>query len=89
MAAITVRNLDENVKSKLQIRAASNGRSMEAEARAILEGAVNAQQSKLNVAQALRAAALSVDGVDLEIPPREEAQRNPFEGWTEKDWPGG
>jgi plasmid stability protein len=33
MATITIRNLDENVKRALQVRAALNGRSMEAEAR--------------------------------------------------------
>lgn len=36
MATITIRNLDEKVKRALQVRAALNGRSMEAEARAIL-----------------------------------------------------
>ena len=33
---LTIRNLDEVVKQKLRIRAATHGRSMEAEARAIL-----------------------------------------------------
>lgn len=33
---LTIRNLDEEVKRKLRIRAASHQRSMEAEARAIL-----------------------------------------------------
>jgi plasmid stability protein len=36
MATITIRNLDETVKRTLQVRAALNGRSMEAEARALL-----------------------------------------------------
>lgn len=35
-ATITIRNLDEEVIQKLRMRAASNGRSMEAEAREIL-----------------------------------------------------
>lgn len=35
--AITVRGLDREIKSRLQARAKSNGRSMEAEAREILE----------------------------------------------------
>jgi len=38
---LTIRNLDEEVKRKLRIRAASHQRSMEAEARAILADAVN------------------------------------------------
>jgi len=36
MATITVRDLDDDLKAKLRIRAAENGRSMEAEVRAIL-----------------------------------------------------
>ena len=36
MASITVRNLDENLKRHLRIRAAENGRSMEEEVREIL-----------------------------------------------------
>ena len=36
MATIVIRNLDEKVKRKLQVRAALNRRSMEAEARATL-----------------------------------------------------
>jgi antitoxin FitA len=38
---LTIRNLDEPVKQKLRIQAASHGRSMEAEARAILTRAMN------------------------------------------------
>lgn len=39
---LTIRNLDEEVKRKLRLRAASHQTSMEAEARAILAQAVNA-----------------------------------------------
>ena len=38
---LTIRNLDEDVKRKLRLRAASNQTSMEAEARAIIARAVN------------------------------------------------
>lgn len=41
MAMITVRNLDENIKRKLRLRAAQNGRSMEAEVRELLTAAVD------------------------------------------------
>ncbi len=41
MAAVTVRNLDDRVKERLRLRAASHGRSMEAEIRAILAQAVS------------------------------------------------
>ncbi len=42
MAAITIRNLPDAVRARLRIRASRNGRSTEAEARAIIAGAVNA-----------------------------------------------
>jgi plasmid stability protein len=35
MASITIRQLDESIKQKLRLQAVKNGRSMEAEARAI------------------------------------------------------
>ena len=37
MASITIRNLDDDVKTRLRIRASASGRSMEEEARLILE----------------------------------------------------
>jgi phosphopantothenoylcysteine decarboxylase/phosphopantothenate--cysteine ligase len=40
MAMITIRDLDDEVKRGLRVRAAMNGRSMEAEARAILTAIV-------------------------------------------------
>ena len=43
MATITVRDLDEATRDRLRIRAARNGRSMEAEVRAILTAAVAAE----------------------------------------------
>ena len=42
MATITIRNLDDEVKRKLRLRAARHDRSMEAEARAILSKATQA-----------------------------------------------
>jgi len=40
MASITIRNLDDAVKSRLRIQAAHHGRSMEDEARDILRSAL-------------------------------------------------
>ena len=40
MANITIRNLDDAVKTRLRVRAAGNGRSMEEEVRLILREAV-------------------------------------------------
>ncbi len=41
MAQLIVRKLDDAVKERLKVRAKKHGRSLEAEARAILEEAVN------------------------------------------------
>ncbi|MCY4239003.1 MAG: plasmid stabilization protein [Rhodospirillaceae bacterium] len=41
MASITIRNLDNDVKKRLRVRAAQYHRSMEEEARIILRDAVN------------------------------------------------
>ena len=41
MATITIRNLDEDVKTRLRVRAAKNQRSMEEEVRIILRDAVD------------------------------------------------
>ncbi|HEY6139833.1 MAG TPA: Arc family DNA-binding protein [Thermoanaerobaculia bacterium] len=50
MAALTVRNLPDDVRDQLRVRAAKNGRSMEAEVRAILEAAC-AEPKKMSLAE--------------------------------------
>ncbi len=44
MSAITVRQLPDEVKQRLRMRAAANGRSMEAEARSILLDALSEER---------------------------------------------
>ena len=77
MASITIRNLDEDVKTRLRVRAAGNGRSMEEEARLILRDAVGRKPSSRNLAEAIRARIAPLGGVDLELPPREPAREPP------------
>ena len=45
MASITIRNLDDEVKTKLRVRVADNGRSMEQEVRLILRDAVGQEDA--------------------------------------------
>ncbi len=72
MASMTIRNLDEPLKRRLRIRAASHGRSMEDEARNILRAALSTEAAKpRNLFDAIRARVEPFGGVDLEIPPRE------------------
>ena len=78
MASITIRRLDDSVKAKLRLRAASHGRSMEEEAREILKAGVSAKNvSSLNPAEAIRQYVAPFGGVDLAIPPREAIRRPP------------
>jgi plasmid stability protein len=43
MAAITIRNLDDELKRRLRIRAAEHGRSMEEEVREILQAGLTSE----------------------------------------------
>ena len=70
MASITIRNLDDGVKSRLRVRAATNGRSMEEEARIILREAVEEQESEKGLGTRLHELFKPFGGVELEIPPR-------------------
>ncbi len=70
MADISIRGLDEDVKGKLRQRAASHGRSMEAEARAILAEAVNDPQERPDLFDVLMARFDELGGVTLDIPER-------------------
>ena len=76
MASITIRNLDDDIKRRLRVRAAEHGRSMEEEAREILREMVGHSRPPLNLAHTLRARVAKIGGVDLDIPAR-DAMRNP------------
>ncbi len=76
MAAISVRDLDEDVAGRLKVRAARHGRSMEAEVRAILTDAVTADaDDRLNLAEAIRERFGSIGGAELDIPRRRDMPR--------------
>lgn len=77
LASITIRNLDDEVKSRLRVRAAGNGRSMEEEARVILREAVGRRPRSQNLAAIIRAHFGPANGVDLELPPREAGREPP------------
>lgn len=73
MASLTIRTLDDGLKERLRIRAATHGHSMEEEARSILRRALGG----VGGAELWR---LSRDlfggdkGVELDLPPREGAR---------------
>jgi len=78
MASITIRNLDEPLKTRLRVQAATHGRSMEDEARDILRTALNRQPGPpANLAAAIRARFAPLGGVELPEVPRESMREPP------------
>ncbi|NEA34648.1 TraY domain-containing protein [Streptomyces sp. SID13031] len=75
MAAITVRNLDDHTKHRLRVRAARNGRSMEAEARLILLDAVSDEEEPKNFFLMLHEQFAAIGGVELDLPERTGTHR--------------
>ena len=77
MASLTIRRLDERTKTRLRVRAARHGRSMEEEARTLLKAAL-AEETAVpgNLAAAIRARFEPFGGVALRVP-RREAIREP------------
>ena len=71
MASITIRNLDDDVRTRLRVRAAEHNRSMEEEVRVILRDAVSDGRSgPRNLAAFTRRCFAPLGGVELELPPR-------------------
>ncbi len=77
MERITVRNPDEELKRRLRVRAAANGRSMEQEAREIPRAALREDEWSVdNPGTAMHELFKPLRGVELEIPAG-ETMRNP------------
>lgn len=78
MASITIRNLDDETKARLRVRAASHGRSMEEEARTVLRQALaTAEPPRASLAAAINRRFHVIGGVDLELPARERIRTPP------------
>ena len=71
VGSITICNLDDDVKTRLRVRAADNGRSMEEEARLILREAVGRESvPEKGLGTAIHELFKPFGGVGLELPPR-------------------
>jgi antitoxin FitA len=77
MTQITIRNIDDSVRLKLRIRAASKGRSLEAELRDILTRAAAEAQPPLRIGRSIRQRFVTLGGFDIELPPRGHARALP------------
>ena len=71
MSAITIRNVDPELKRRLRIRAATSGHSMEEEARNILRAELAVQDDEpTDLYQQLRRHIEPLGGIDLPLPDR-------------------
>ena len=70
MASITIRNLAPAVKEHLRVRAAQRGHSMEAEARAILQSALDLPERQESLTSIMRELFGREHGIQLQLPPR-------------------
>jgi plasmid stability protein len=75
MGTLTVRGLDEETKTRLRVRAARNGRSMEREVRAILRDSLFENSVAGGLGSRIHARFTLLEGVDLDLPPRNEMPR--------------
>ena len=71
MASLTIRNLEDDLKRRLRLRAAAHGRSMEEEVREILRWVVAEPPPPRDLTSAIRARVAPLGGVELELPARE------------------
>ena len=79
VASIVIRNLDEDIKSRLKLAAARHGRSMEEEARQILKSALIREASEYGLGTRIHQLFKEIGGVDLPQVPRSMPRPSPFE----------
>lgn len=79
MASLTIRNLEETLKGRLRIRAASRGRSMEEEARQILRAALSeSPPAGAGLDERIRRRFAALGDVQLPIASREAVREPPI-----------
>jgi antitoxin FitA len=77
MASITIRNLEDDVKRRLRVRAAEHGRSMEEEARDILRQVVGQPSVPRNLGQAIHERFAALGGIEVEVVQRGPVRATP------------
>jgi antitoxin FitA len=75
MATLTIRDFDDELKARLRVRAAENGRSMEAEVRAILAEVLARPVRIEGMGSRIRQRFSDVGDATLPLPPRTERAR--------------
>lgn len=77
MAALTIRNLDESIKSAIRVRAAQHGVSMEEEARRLLREAVSQSNHPTPMGQRLLARFSETASEEFRVPERHRPRAAP------------
>jgi plasmid stability protein len=78
MATLTIRKLNDDIKTGLRLRAAAHGQSMEEEVRQILKRAVQSPSGGDKVlGTRIRNRFAALGGVELPLPKRKVSRRSP------------
>ena len=80
MSSVMIANIDDNLKQRLMDRAAEHGRSVEIEARDILENALRGMRPAAvpdDLYAAIRAIVEPLGGIELEAFPRQTVREPP------------
>ena len=78
MGSITIRNIDDSIKQRLRLRAASHGRSMEEEARSILRATlIENAPSPAPLGERIHNRFANLGGDAIVIAPREPMRNAP------------
>lgn len=79
MATLTIRGVDDELRDRLKIRAAQHSRSMEAEVREILTGALAGDSNDVGLGSRIHQRFKAIGGVDLDAVGRAERPRSGLE----------
>jgi plasmid stability protein len=75
MATLTIRDVDDELKTALRVRAAEHGRSMEAEVREILRDVLTRPSSGVGMGTRIRRRFSGGEDAEIELPARTERPR--------------
>ncbi len=75
MATLTIRDLDDELRVRLRVRAAERGRSMEAEVREILRDALTGPRAQDRLGSRVHQRFATIGGADLDLPARTDLPR--------------
>jgi antitoxin FitA len=76
VATLTIRDLDDELRVRLRVRAAERGRSMEAEVREILRDALTRPTSQDGLGSRVHQRFATIGGAELDLPARTDLPRS-------------